>query len=171
VGLPPTGKPVSYNCPVCDALEVSLRIRRLQVRNGSMFDVSFRETCGCSLGIAAMQDAANSTTTWRSVTAPPLSAAPICEVGERPGTRIYSRESLDMRGRGGHVAKTLIDIPEELLAEAAEVAGTSTKKDTVIVALEQLVARRRRAKGIEWLSSSSALADLTDPDVVRSARR
>ena len=69
------------------------------------------------------------------------------------------------------MAKTLMDIPEELLAEAAEVAGTSTKKDTVIVALEQLVARRRRSKGIEWLSSSSALADLSDPEVVRSARR
>ena len=69
------------------------------------------------------------------------------------------------------MTKTRIDIPEQLLAEAAEVAGTSTKKDTVIVALEQLVARRRRSKGIEWLSSRGALSDPENPEVVRNARR
>ena len=58
-------------CPVCgDALERSLRVRRLQARNGSMLDVAFCETCGCSLGIAGKLDVANCTTTWRSVHRP-----------------------------------------------------------------------------------------------------
>jgi len=47
------------------------------------------------------------------------------------------------------VAKTLIDLDEELLAEASTALGTTTKKDTVNEALRQAVelsrAQRRRA--------------------------
>lgn len=47
------------------------------------------------------------------------------------------------------MAKTLIDVDEDLLAEASTALGTSTKKDTVNEALRQAVdlsrARRRRA--------------------------
>jgi len=51
------------------------------------------------------------------------------------------------------VAKTLLDLDEDLLAEAAATLGTRTKKDTVTVALQKVSedARARRA---------SALADL-----------
>jgi Arc/MetJ family transcription regulator len=48
------------------------------------------------------------------------------------------------------MAKTLIDIDEELLGEAATALGTTTKKDTVNEALHQAVElsreRRRRAR-------------------------
>ena len=47
------------------------------------------------------------------------------------------------------MAKTLIDLDEELLAEASTALGTTTKKDTVNEALRQAVelsrAQRRRA--------------------------
>lgn len=47
------------------------------------------------------------------------------------------------------MAKTLIDIDEELLAEATVALGTATKKDTVNsalrLAIEESRARRRRA--------------------------
>lgn len=47
------------------------------------------------------------------------------------------------------MAKTLLDVDEELLAEATTALGTSTKKDTVNGALrfavEETRARRRRA--------------------------
>jgi Arc/MetJ family transcription regulator len=51
------------------------------------------------------------------------------------------------------VAKTLLDVDEELLAEASTALGTSTKKDTVNEALRQAVAvsRERRRRALESL--------------------
>ena len=51
------------------------------------------------------------------------------------------------------MAKTLLDLDENLLAEAAATLGTKTKKDTVTLALQKVSedARARR---------TSALADL-----------
>ncbi|MEU7826609.1 type II toxin-antitoxin system VapB family antitoxin [Catellatospora sp. NPDC049133] len=49
------------------------------------------------------------------------------------------------------MAKMLIDIDEELLAEAAEVFGTKTKKDTVNTALRESAARLRRARALDEL--------------------
>jgi len=46
------------------------------------------------------------------------------------------------------VTKTLIDLDDELLADATRALGTSTKKDTVTKALQEAVERdraRRRA--------------------------
>lgn len=59
------------------------------------------------------------------------------------------------------MAKTLLDLDENLLAEAAATLGTKTKKDTVTLALQKVSedARARR---------TSALADLlqaADADV------
>ena len=73
--------------------------------------------------------------------------------------------------RGLHMTKTLIDVDEELLTQAAAVLGVTTKKDTVNVALREVVDRAQRAKGLEWLSNTAALADLLDPEVRRAARR
>jgi Arc/MetJ family transcription regulator len=42
--------------------------------------------------------------------------------------------------------RTNIEIDDDLLAEARRVAGTSTKRETVEVALRELVARDRRAQ-------------------------
>jgi Arc/MetJ family transcription regulator len=56
------------------------------------------------------------------------------------------------------LARTLLDLDEDLLAEATAALGTSTKKETVTVALRSAVAasraRRRRA-----LSDLQQLAD------------
>jgi Arc/MetJ family transcription regulator len=42
------------------------------------------------------------------------------------------------------MARTMIDIDEAALAEAADLLGTTTKKDTVNTALREVVARMRR---------------------------
>lgn len=51
------------------------------------------------------------------------------------------------------MAKTLIDVDEDLLAEASTALGTSTKKDTVNEALRQAVEanRERRRRALEDL--------------------
>jgi Arc/MetJ family transcription regulator len=51
------------------------------------------------------------------------------------------------------MGKTLIDIDEELLAEATTALGTTTKKDTVNEALRQAVdnSRERRRQGLNNL--------------------
>ncbi len=51
------------------------------------------------------------------------------------------------------MAKTLLDVDEELLAEASTALGTSTKKDTVNEALRQAVevSRERRRRALEDL--------------------
>jgi len=51
------------------------------------------------------------------------------------------------------VAKTLIDVDEDLLAEATTALGTATKKDTVNEALRKVVgeSRARRAQALRNL--------------------
>ena len=50
------------------------------------------------------------------------------------------------------MAKTLVDIDDELLEAAREVLGTSTKKDTVNAALrEVLAAQERRRASVELI--------------------
>jgi Arc/MetJ family transcription regulator len=68
------------------------------------------------------------------------------------------------------VTRTLIDIDDELLAEAARVLGTTTKKDTVIGALAEAVALGRRTAHIERLKAGG-LPDLADPEVTNAAWR
>jgi Arc/MetJ family transcription regulator len=64
------------------------------------------------------------------------------------------------------VAKTLLDLDEDLLAEAAAALGTRTKKDTVTVALQKVSedARARRASALEDLL---AVADAGGFDYAR----
>jgi hypothetical protein len=70
------------------------------------------------------------------------------------------------------VAKTLIDIPDELLAEARAIVGeNATKAETVRRALAEMVQRHRQLAMVEWLASTDVLDDLNDPDVRASARR
>jgi Arc/MetJ family transcription regulator len=51
------------------------------------------------------------------------------------------------------LAKTLLDLDENLLAEAAATLGTKTKKDTVTLALQRVSeeARARRARALKDL--------------------
>lgn len=64
------------------------------------------------------------------------------------------------------MAKTLLDLDEDLLAEAAATLGTRTKKDTVTVALQKVseAARTRRASALEDLL---AVADAGGFDYAR----
>ncbi len=63
------------------------------------------------------------------------------------------------------MAKTLLDLDEDLLAEAAATLGTKTKKDTVTLALQKVSedARARRASALEDLLAA-ADADVFDYD-------
>lgn len=68
------------------------------------------------------------------------------------------------------MAKTLIDIDEDLLTRAAAELGTSTKKDTVNRALAMVV----RAAAFDVFvdhAKSGGLDDLSDPEVMKGAWR
>ncbi|MEU9792431.1 type II toxin-antitoxin system VapB family antitoxin [Streptomyces sparsogenes] len=60
------------------------------------------------------------------------------------------------------MARTVIDVDDEMLAEAAEIFGTTTKVATVNAALEDAVKRRKRASFLNWLVQGGLL-DLTGP--------
>lgn len=47
------------------------------------------------------------------------------------------------------MSRTVIDLDDEALAEAARHLGTTTKKDTVNAALLEVTDRRRRAAAVE----------------------
>ncbi|CAM5665083.1 type II toxin-antitoxin system VapB family antitoxin [Streptomyces avidinii] len=47
------------------------------------------------------------------------------------------------------MSRTVIDLDDDALAEAAQLLGTTTKKDTVNAALREVADRRRRAAAIE----------------------
>lgn len=53
------------------------------------------------------------------------------------------------------MAKTLIDVDEQLLADAAVAFGTGTKKDTVTAALREGVERKRRAIALARLAAKA----------------
>jgi Arc/MetJ family transcription regulator len=50
------------------------------------------------------------------------------------------------------MSKTVIDIDDEALADAAAMLGTKTKKDTVNGALREMGARMRRRRALEGLT-------------------
>ena len=49
------------------------------------------------------------------------------------------------------MTKILVDVDDGALAEAAEVFGTKTKKDTINTALRESAAAQRRAEALEEL--------------------
>jgi Arc/MetJ family transcription regulator len=57
------------------------------------------------------------------------------------------------------MAKTMVDIDEDLLAYAAEVLGTSTKKATVEAALRAATAKQARAR--EFAAIAAGELDLS----------
>jgi Arc/MetJ family transcription regulator len=68
------------------------------------------------------------------------------------------------------MAKTLIDLDEEQLAEAQEILKTQTKKDTVNAALRQVTALAARRRDLQRLISGG-LPDLADEEVILAAWR
>ncbi|MGH3450755.1 MAG: type II toxin-antitoxin system VapB family antitoxin [Haloechinothrix sp.] len=68
------------------------------------------------------------------------------------------------------MAKVLIDIDEEALAEASALLGTKTKKDTVNSALRETTERLRRAHALARLAElgeSGAFDELLDKNAHR----
>ncbi len=59
------------------------------------------------------------------------------------------------------MTKTFVEIDDDALADAAEVLGARTTKDTVNAALREVSARRRRRRALDELS---AMADRGDFD-------
>ncbi|MGH3503571.1 MAG: type II toxin-antitoxin system VapB family antitoxin [Nocardioidaceae bacterium] len=68
------------------------------------------------------------------------------------------------------MSKTLIDVDDELLTDAAQALGTATKKDTVNRALGEAVALARRRQHLRRLVEGG-LPDLDDPEVMAQAWR
>ncbi|MFG2714850.1 type II toxin-antitoxin system VapB family antitoxin [Streptomyces goshikiensis] len=60
------------------------------------------------------------------------------------------------------MARTVIDVDEDMLEQAAEVFGTKTKVATVNAALADAVNRRKRQAFFGWLAEGG-LPDLTGP--------
>lgn len=60
------------------------------------------------------------------------------------------------------MAPTVVDIDDELLAQAAEILGTKSKVATVNGAREELIKPRKRESFAAWLKSGG-LPDLTGP--------
>jgi Arc/MetJ family transcription regulator len=58
--------------------------------------------------------------------------------------------------KGVVVTKSLIDLDDEALAEAAVLFGTKTKKDTVNTALREAAQRLRRARALARLTEIAA---------------
>lgn len=58
------------------------------------------------------------------------------------------------------MSRTVIDLDDEALAEAARLLGTSTKKDTVNAALREIADRRRRAAAVERMRQMAAEGEI-----------
>ena len=66
------------------------------------------------------------------------------------------------------MTKTLIDVDDDLLLRAQEALGTGTKKETVNLALAEVIAAVARRREIERLDAG-VYVDLADSEVMRKA--
>ncbi len=58
------------------------------------------------------------------------------------------------------MARTVIDLDDEALTEAARYLGTSTKRDTVNAALREIIDRRRRAAAVARMREMVASGEI-----------
>lgn len=68
------------------------------------------------------------------------------------------------------MAKVLVDVDDEALAEASELLGTKTKKDTINGALRETIQRLRRAHALARLAEmgeAGTFDALLDKDAYR----
>lgn len=68
------------------------------------------------------------------------------------------------------MTKILVDVDDAVLAEAADLLGTRTKKDTVNLALRESVVRLRRVRALERLAElgeGGAFDELLDKSAYR----
>jgi Arc/MetJ family transcription regulator len=75
---------------------------------------------------------------------------------------LYIREETGM--------KTLVDINENVLKEAMEIAETTTKKETITLALEELIRSRLRQKLKSMAGSGMTGMDLSGLKRLRQRR-
>jgi Arc/MetJ family transcription regulator len=68
------------------------------------------------------------------------------------------------------MSTTQIELDQALLAQAAAILGTTTKKATVNEALRRVVQAELRRRHVDGLAAG-ALTDLSDPAVMESAWR
>lgn len=68
------------------------------------------------------------------------------------------------------MSTTQIDLDSDLLAKAAKVLGTKTKKETVNAALRRVVLDQIRRSHVDELAAGG-LPDLADPDIMADAWR
>ncbi|MGQ0779320.1 MAG: type II toxin-antitoxin system VapB family antitoxin [Pseudonocardiales bacterium] len=68
------------------------------------------------------------------------------------------------------MARTLVDLPDDLVRQAMELTGAPSKKAMITRALEELVNRLAQLEMIDWVQQGG-LPGLTDPDVLADARR
>lgn len=68
------------------------------------------------------------------------------------------------------MARTLVDLPDDLVRRAMQLTGAPSKKAMITRALEELVNREAQLEMIDWVQHGG-LAGLTDPDVLADARR
>ncbi|MEV5554180.1 type II toxin-antitoxin system VapB family antitoxin [Nonomuraea wenchangensis] len=64
--------------------------------------------------------------------------------------------------------RTVIDIDKELLEVAQHELGTSTMKETVNAALQEIAGRAKRREAFEYLCSRDN-TDLLDPEFMKQA--
>ncbi|MGA5303657.1 type II toxin-antitoxin system VapB family antitoxin [Nucisporomicrobium flavum] len=69
------------------------------------------------------------------------------------------------------MTKSLIDLDDEALAEAASLYGTKTKKDTVNTALREAALRSKRLQALEQLAEMGRAGDFDDMLDKRNYRR
>ncbi|MFE1593252.1 type II toxin-antitoxin system VapB family antitoxin [Nocardia sp. NPDC058705] len=62
------------------------------------------------------------------------------------------------------MARTVVDLDDAALAEAARYLGTTTKKDTVNAALREIIDRRRRAEAIARMRAMVASGEIDLPE-------
>lgn len=58
------------------------------------------------------------------------------------------------------MTKILVDVNDEMLAEAMELLGTKTKKETINLALSEVVGRQRRLRALDDLRALAASGGL-----------
>ena len=64
--------------------------------------------------------------------------------------------------------KTTIDIPDEVLKEAMEFAGTGTKREAVLLALDEYNRRQRMARLAKHIGSFKRFMTRRDLDKLRA---
>jgi Arc/MetJ family transcription regulator len=69
---------------------------------------------------------------------------------------------------GAEVAKILVEVDDDDLANAKRILGTSKSTEAVRLALREVVAAKARRELVEMFAAG-AFADLADPEVQRAA--